>query len=227
MPLNRLLILFSLLFFTISITTTLSSMPSSSSKGKKGVAVAEEEMTPLQKHVAFFDRNNDGVIYPWETFQGFRAIGCGVALSTASAAFINGFLGPKTRLGRLPSPLLPIYVKNIHKGKHGSDSGVYDSEGRFVPSKFEEIFQKHAHTRPDALTSDELDEMLEANKQPNDRGGQLGALTEWKILYKLCKDKDGFLHKETIRAVYDGSLFHQMEEQASSKKIASSKKKAI
>ena len=31
---------------------------------------------------------------------------------------------------KTPPFKLPIYVKNIHKGKHGSDSGVYDANGR-------------------------------------------------------------------------------------------------
>jgi peroxygenase len=32
--------------------------------------VYNHELTPLQKHVAFFDRDKDGVIYPSETYQG-------------------------------------------------------------------------------------------------------------------------------------------------------------
>ncbi|XP_073109913.1 probable peroxygenase 5 [Elaeis guineensis] len=198
----------------IAFPSSLSTMSSSSlSSHGEEEETNSGDLTPLQKHVAFFDRNNDGVIYPWETFQGCRAIGCGVALSTFSAFLVNGSLGPKTRTGKIPSPLLPIYIKNIQKGKHGSDSGVYDSDGRFVPAKFEEMFKRHAHTNPNALTSKELDEMRQANRVPKDYKGWFASWTEWKILFVLCKDKDGLLHKETIRAVYDGSLFLTMEKE--------------
>ncbi|KAG6466783.1 hypothetical protein ZIOFF_075400 [Zingiber officinale] len=177
----------------------------------------EADLTPLQKHVAFFDRNNDGVIYPFETYQGFRAIGSGVALSAASAAFIHGFLSAKTcPPGKSPLPSLPIYVENIQRGKHGSDSGVYDTEGRFVVSKFEEIFKKHAKTNPEAISSEELKEMLQANGEPNDIKGRLASRTEWQLLYNRGKDKEGFLHKDTIQAIYDGSLFYQWEKETQS-----------
>ncbi len=46
----------------------------------------------------------------------------------------------------------------------------------------------------------------------------MGGFTEWKVLYYLCKDKDGFLHKDTVRAVYDGSLFAKMEQEKQSAK---------
>ncbi|KAD7116540.1 hypothetical protein E3N88_03808 [Mikania micrantha] len=185
-------------------------------------AAIDNDQNVLQKHVAFFDRNNDGVIYPWETFQGFRAIGSGFLLSSFAAVFINVGLSGKTRPGKkCPNLLFPIHVENIKMAIHGSDSGVYDANGRFVPSKFEEIFHKYAITHPDALTADELNEFIKGNREPKDYGGWIGGLAEWKILYYLGKDKNGLLKKDTIKAVYDGSLFEKM----AADKINASKKK--
>lgn len=40
-----------------------------------------------------------------------------------------------------------------------------------MASKFEEIFVKHAKTHPDALTNEELKQLLNSNKEANDRKG--------------------------------------------------------
>ncbi|XP_021750270.1 probable peroxygenase 5 [Chenopodium quinoa] len=174
----------------------------------------------LMKHAAFFDRNHDGFVYPWETFNGMRAIGCGLFISTAAAIVVNMSLSQKTRPGKFPSLLFPIEVKNIAKAKHGSDTGVYDTQGRFVESKFEDIFKTHARENSSALTSKELSEMLKANRESKNIGGWFGAFVEWKILFSLCKDKDGLMQKDKVRGVYDGSIFEklEMDRQSSSKK---------
>ncbi|CAL5019436.1 unnamed protein product [Urochloa decumbens] len=166
--------------------------------------------TELHMHAAFFDRNGDGVVTPSETYGAFRALGFGFSVSTSSAAFINGALGSKCRPENATLSKLDIYIEDIQNGKHGSDTGSYDAEGRFVPEKFEEIFAKHAKTVPDALTSDEIDQLLQANRQPGDYSGWAAAEGEWKTLYSLGKDKDGLLHKDVVRSVYDGSLFHKL-----------------
>jgi peroxygenase len=53
---------------------------------------------------------------------------------------------------------------------------------------------------------------------------RLGGFTEWKVLYSLCKDEKGFLHKDTVRAVYDGSLFEKLEHERKSKKESTKNK---
>ncbi|XP_038985325.1 probable peroxygenase 5 isoform X2 [Phoenix dactylifera] len=168
-------------------------------------------LTALQKHVSFFDRDKDGVIYLEETYQGFRALGFGVAVSSAASVVINGFLSPITNNGSIPAIFLPVLVANIQKGIHGSDTGAYDTEGRFDSEMFEEIFQKHAHTNPNALTSDELNEMLKANQQPNDFQGRVASRSEWEALFSLAKDDNGLLQKDILRSFYDGSLFYKLE----------------
>ncbi|XP_047320948.1 probable peroxygenase 5 [Impatiens glandulifera] len=168
-------------------------------------------MTALQKHVSFFDRNHDGIIFPNETLEGLMALGSNITLSTAATALIHTALSQKTRPGKPLSMLFPIEIENIKGGKHGSDSGAYDNEGMFVESKFEEIFTKYAVTHKDALTEGELGAMLEGNKVPNDVAGSVAASTEWKMLYNLFKDKDGLLQKQTVKDSFDGTLFYQME----------------
>jgi hypothetical protein len=58
----------------VVITVLISALgPGSNSSGKEASSTAD--LTPLQRHVAFFDRNKqDGVIYPSETYQGTHVI---------------------------------------------------------------------------------------------------------------------------------------------------------
>ncbi|XP_062220985.1 probable peroxygenase 5 isoform X2 [Phragmites australis] len=175
-----------------------------------GAPSGDAGMTALQKHTAFFDSNHDGIVTFDETYEGLKEVGVGTVTAKASAAFINAALGPKTRPDNSNSSRMDIYIVNIHKGIHGSDTGAYDAQGRFVPEKLDEMFAKHGKNVSNALTKDELDEMLKANREDKDFKGWLGASAEWKMLYNIAKDKDGYLPKGTVRAVYDGTLFYQL-----------------
>ncbi|KAL0760177.1 hypothetical protein Bca101_076327 [Brassica carinata] len=181
----------------------------------------EEGYTALEKHVAFFDRNGDGVIYPWETYQGFRAIGVGRLPSAIAGLFINMGLSQKTRPGKGFSLLFPIEVKNSHFCIHGSVTEAYDKNGRFVESKFEEIFKKHARSHRNALTYKELLQLLKSNRDPGDFGGWIAAYGEWKLLYELCKDENGLLTREAVKGAFDGSIFRKLEKE----RLSSSHKK--
>ncbi|KAM4057041.1 caleosin related protein [Hirsutella rhossiliensis] len=172
-----------------------------------GWAERHQNQTVLQQHVEFFDQDRDGVIWPVDTFKGFYALGYGIAFSLLAAAIINGAFSYPTLSGYLPDPLFRIYIRNIHKDKHGSDSGTYDAEGRFVPQKFEEIFSKYAEGR-DYVTVPDVLKFLRGQRLLADPFGWLGALFEWLATYLLLWPANGRMAKEDIRGVYDGSIFY-------------------
>ncbi|KAF4496320.1 hypothetical protein FAGAP_7533 [Fusarium agapanthi] len=65
--------------------------------------------SPLQEHVQFWDRDNNGVINPWDVYNGFRELGFGLFSSPSSFHIQQG--------SAIVGCLTP-YVNDIHKAKH-------------------------------------------------------------------------------------------------------------
>ncbi|KAF9425289.1 hypothetical protein BGZ94_007675 [Podila epigama] len=171
--------------------------------------------TVLQQHCRFFDADGDGVIWPLDTFRGFRALGFNLFLCILSVFIIHSNFSYPTAPSWIPDPFFRIWTRRIHKDKHGSDSGTYDPDGRFVPQRFEDIFSKYAPPGQDGLTLDDVFVMLRGQRVIMDPIGWFGMAT-----YLLLWPEDGVMKKEDIRRIFDGSIFYELAARESKAKMA-------
>jgi len=183
-----------------------------------GSETSPPNASALQQHVLWFDFDGDGVIYPWDTFKGFRKLGFNLLLSSIAPIVIHATFSYPTLHSWLPNPLFPIYLDRMHRTKHGSDSEVYDTEGRFVPQKFEEIFSKYDKENKGGLSWRDIQEMVYGNMNVNDPNGWIAERLEWWTFYLLCKDERGIISKEKIRGQYDGSIWEKIAAEVEARK---------
>eukprot|EP00775_Hariotina_reticulata_P012865 gene12865-12991_t len=182
--------------------------------------LAREDYSVVQQHVDFWDFDKDGVIWPWDTYIGFRRLGFGRLVSLLAVPFIHGSFSYPSSPSIFPDPFFRIYIKNMHRCKHGSDSEVYDTEGRFVPEKFESLFSKFDRENKGGLSWEDLQRMLLANMNIVDPVGWVAGRLEWWTLYLLAADDNGIVSKEKVRGAFDGSLWYKVADEVKARKQA-------
>ncbi|KAL6751522.1 Caleosin-domain-containing protein [Haematococcus lacustris] len=182
-----------------------------------GTPTSPPNSTVVQQHLHFFDTDGDGIIWPWDTYNGFRRLGFNPISSFVATAGLQ-MSAIFTSPSMFVNPLLPYYIKNAHRGKHGSDTGVYDTEGRFVPQKFEEIFSKYDKGNKGGLDLSDIRRMISGNSLMGDFAGWAATRGEWYMTWLMCYDERGVLSKEKIRAMYDGSLFQIVADEVAAKR---------
>ncbi|GAA5978589.1 hypothetical protein JCM11641_002780 [Rhodosporidiobolus odoratus] len=177
-----------------------------------GWAEKHKHESVLQQHVAFWDKDQDGVIYPFDIFKGFHELGYSFPICIAAVFIICPLFCLFTFENVWQLVFGAISVRNIHRAKHGSDTGVYDAEGRFVPAMFEAIFARHDKGNKGGLTFVEGLKMIHRNRNVLDPVGWSAEFFELLATYILIWPKDGVIRKEDWRTVYDGSIFFSIAE---------------
>ncbi|KAF1838168.1 Caleosin-domain-containing protein [Decorospora gaudefroyi] len=173
--------------------------------------------TVLQQHCDFFDRDHDSILWPQDTFVGFHRLGYNAIFCFVAMLVIHINFSYATCSSWLPDPFFRLFLVNVHRARHGSDTQTYDPEGRFQPARFEEIFSKYAGGR-DYLTIGDFPNMLRGQRNISDPIGWGGFIFEWSATWIMLWPEDGRMMKEDIRAIYDGSIFYKVAERRENKK---------
>lgn len=186
----------------------------------------------LAAHAAFFDANGDGCITPAETWRGFYKIGFNSFLSFVAALVIHAsFSWPTTQpWWHVLDPRVSLAW--IHRGVHGSDSRSFDTEGRFVPQRFDDAFSKYASAKTGAgapaMTWADVSAMVAGNACARDVFGRAANFLEWSGLFFVAAQRatpDGdsgphVLTRERARQAMDGSLWPALEHEAAARRAA-------
>jgi peroxygenase len=171
-------------------------------------AIPWEEMTALQRHVSFFDYDGDGYITVTEDYRGLRALGIDPLSAAAFALAINGALGTPT----MGYPSLTISLYEIDDGIHGSDTGIYDSDGEVVEENFQRLFDEWDLDGSGGLDPAELAARTIDDADLFDLFGITASAAELGLLYAVAAE-DGELTRARMRAFYDGTLFYDLAEE--------------
>merc|ERR1712232_318066 len=169
--------------------------------------VVANSRTALRNHADFFDSNGDGIVTWAETEEGLKKLGFGPLRSNSLALGIN--LGLGTTTGAKWYEPFNIYLENIAKGKHDSDTDIYDIQGNFNSSRFGQILNNYDINGDESISESELEFMYQ--KLYDTALGSALSRFEFGLLMEIAGEEGGNekrLTRGALEKFYDGSLLY-------------------
>ncbi|MHB2019816.1 MAG: caleosin family protein [Candidatus Xenobia bacterium] len=155
------------------------------------------------RHLIFFDGNHDGQLTLAETKAGLLKFKhpdgspmFGDREAGLIARFINTGIGISTH--DPGAPLTTVDIRHISAAEHGSDTGIFDKAGNFVPAGLDTMFQKYDSGNKGYLTASDLQRMRAAN-----RTDFIGQVEHHGLLAALGALPGEVFSKGLIKAVAD------------------------
>lgn len=180
------------------------------------------ETTALHRHVAFFDRDGDGLVSVRDVVDRLRHLGCGAVYAHINA--VGGMLARTTGSELLAHDVL---VHRAHEGKYRhpalqGETRIFDREGRFDAARFDEILAMYARSGVDGLTESDIDAMI-ADLTPPGTVSESSARLAFRLLFTIAGEPTAcagepdtnvalFLSRDRLRAFYTGELLPALAE---------------
>jgi len=179
------------------------------------VRAAEERlhrpnMAPLQKHILYFDTDNDGQVSMRDIYRGCRNMGMNIPLAIFNAVVICLTLHWVTRQHIWDRPWL-FDVNHAGWAKHGSDTDIYERTGDFNEGRFDAFCKRWDPNNTGYFTWPTLWRRIKEDRDMLDLFGWSAAFLEWSMLYLIAAEPGKGLSRDTVRKCYDGTLFLELQ----------------
>ncbi len=183
--------------------------------GEYDPARRSEPRTALQQHVDFFDRNRDGILTAREISRGLGDLGIAPPVARPILALaVSLFLGRRT--WAVLHPTLTINVDAIHRGRHGSSTGIFRADGTLDEARFDVLFATYDKDGDGAIEEAELQEWMTRKAAPGlaQALDRFFASRELPTLFREFAERNAHgvrtLPRAKLLDFYQGALFPEL-----------------
>ncbi|KAI1092943.1 Caleosin related protein-domain-containing protein [Rostrohypoxylon terebratum] len=167
----------------------------------------------LRKNAGYFDADEDGIVWPRDTYMGCMDLGWGILSSCFATFALHLALSYPTCLGYTPDLYCRIRYNNMRLERYGSLRSNNEKGRPRRNRACESILVKYDQTNKGGLTLLDLLQFFKQQRTEYNVRGWIVAVFEWLALYHFLRSNNGVMRSDDIRAAFNGTVFHKKAEE--------------